>query len=328
MIPFRLPTMEGSVDIELQILAENSTEANNAVSQRRVSPPGYRIAQFSRYMPAIGVRTFADGSDNLHPSHIENDGNNQPKVSNHQATERRSSTLITPAKIISSNDDTPGPENIQVEMEEVLESASNTVLDSQSSELSKPILAKSPSTQTATPTSSDTTEIIRPPPKTQASSPEDTNEPTESSLGDNELGNATVTRLPYTPGWCGLHVRQVYSYTCMRFNFKGCVSIISAITIFDAAQKLISSANVTLTYDTTNTFSLKSVLPHPVVFTQLGILEGVVFAKEAKPWETNMWPMRMSYNVREWRNDDVEPCRSGAWEHLNENRDFDCGFAC
>ncbi|KAL9122686.1 MAG: hypothetical protein Q9187_000758 [Circinaria calcarea] len=328
MVPFHLPTWEGIADIEVQLLAENSTVANNAVSRRQVSAPGYRIAQLSRYMPVIGARTFADGSHGLHPSHIENDGNNQPEVSNHKASERRSSTSTTKEKIISSNDNTPDPESIQVETEGALESASNTALGSKGTEPSNPIPAESPSIQSATLTSSDPTEHKQPPPKTQGSSPEDINKPTKSSLGDNELGNATVTRLPYTPSWCGLHVRQVYSYTCMRFNFKGCVSIISAITIFDAAQRLIGSANVTLTYDTTNTFSLKSVLPHPVVFTQLGILEGVVFAKESKPWETNMWPMRMNYNLREWRNDDAGPCRSGAWEHVNENRDFDCGFAC
>ena len=308
---------------ELPLLSQNNTKANDVLSCRQEPASANRIAQISRYMPTIGGRTFADGSQSIRSSRIKTHGNNQPEVPDHKASGPRSLTSTTEEKVISDHDDTPDSESIQSETKQALESTCNTDPNSKGTIPSHTYPAGSTTTQAATPTEHETL-----PPKAQGSLTGNTKEPTENGLGNTEHRNATANQLLYTSGWCGLHVRQAYSYTCMRFNSKGCVSIISAITIFDAAQKLIGSANITLTHDTTNTYSLVSVLPHPVMFTQLGVLEGVVFTKKTKPWETNMWPMKMNYGGREWRNDDVGACKSGAWEHLNENRDFDCGFVC
>lgn len=328
VLPLSPQIGESLANTEFPLLAENNTKANGVLSCRQVSAPTYRIAQFARYMPTIGRRTLADGPQSIHSLRIETHSIDQPEVPDHKAGENISSTSIKKEKIVSDPDDTLDSNSIQVETKQALEITSNTSLNSKSTKSSNTHPTGSISTQTTPPNSSNITAHEQPPLTAQGSPLESTEEPTEIYLDDNEHGNATDTALPYTPGWCGLHVRQVYSYTCMRFNLKGCVSVISAITLFDAAQKLIGSANVTLTYDTTNTYSLESVLPHPVVFTQLGVLEGVAFTRKTKPWETNMWPVKMSYGGREWRNDDVGACRSGAWEHLNENRDFDCGFAC
>ena len=143
--------------------------------------------------------------------------------------------------------------------------------------------------------------------------------------------NIATPPSPYTPGWCGLHVRQTYFPTCLHFAHTNCTRINSTITLYDASQRLLASANTTLTYDGTSTFSLFSALPFPLVFRQLGIVDGVNQALGS--WNArNYWPMWMAYGADKdgegWRNDEVPRCKFGEWEGFLRNRDFDCGFAC
>ena len=158
-----------------------------------------------------------------------------------------------------------------------------------------------------------------------------------SSLRASVTSTSTSTPTPtpaYHPGWCGIHVRQVFWNTCLGRNHADCIRINHTISIYDGAQTRLASANTTLTWDGKNTFSLNSSLPFPVTFKQLDVADGINFPHKGYNMY-NMWPVIMGYEgadggmgKRSWRNDDETVCKFGMWENVNQNRDFDCGFSC
>jgi len=183
------------------------------------------------------------------------------------------------------------------------------------------------------PSSTATTHIIKP--STTSSKPASTS-PTSSPTTSPSPSPSP----PYTPGTCHIHVRQTYHPTCQHFNHHDCTRINSTISLSSSSSSsppaLLATANTTLTYDGITTFSLSSVLPYPVTFTQLAIVQGVHQELGSRN-RKNYWPMQMGYGKgekggeeegKEWRNDDEGMCKWGEWEGFLVNRDFDCWFDC